>query len=173
VQVGSRPSALKQRHCARGSGGGRPHLSNLCILPAWTRSLISPAAETIPRIFRIMDTSAVTARTLQEHQIRRSGQVVQNRSLRSVRWADIPVLSTCVGRCPAAWLQCWLQSHRNGAAPRPSAFQAGHIPSWRRLCVSYLPSSVAANCRWSLLLLSPLLSIRLRGLSLTVVSDLR
>ena len=26
---------------AHGSGGGRPHLSNLCTLPAWTRSLIS------------------------------------------------------------------------------------------------------------------------------------
>jgi hypothetical protein len=53
------------RTCAHGSGDGRPHLSNLCILPAWTRWLISPAAETIPRIFRIMDTSAVTDRTLQ------------------------------------------------------------------------------------------------------------
>jgi hypothetical protein len=48
-----------------GSGGGGPRLSNLRILPAWIRSLISPAANIIPRIFRIMDTSAVTARTLQ------------------------------------------------------------------------------------------------------------
>jgi hypothetical protein len=48
-----------------GSGGGRPHLSNLCTLLAWTRSLISMAAEIIPCIFRIMNTSAATARTLQ------------------------------------------------------------------------------------------------------------
>jgi hypothetical protein len=31
-------------------------------LPAWASSLIAPAAETIPRVFRIMGTSAVTAR---------------------------------------------------------------------------------------------------------------
>ena len=59
----SAPSRI--RTCAHGSGGGGSHLSNLCILPAWTRWLISPAAETIPRIFQIMDTSAVTDRTLQ------------------------------------------------------------------------------------------------------------
>ena len=34
-------------------------------LPPWTRSLIPRMAKIIPRIFRIMDTSAVTARTLQ------------------------------------------------------------------------------------------------------------
>ena len=47
---------------AHGSGGGRPHLSNLCILPAWTRSLIFPAADIILCILRIMDTFGVTAR---------------------------------------------------------------------------------------------------------------
>ena len=71
-----------------GSGGGRPHLSNLCIVPAWTRSLISAAAETIPRIFRIMDISAVTARTLQGMARVRSGQapvwpLVSDRGVRS------------------------------------------------------------------------------------------
>ena len=45
--------------------------------------------------------------------------------------------------------------------PRLSAFQAGHIPSWRGLCERYALSPVAAACRWSLLLLSPLLSPRL------------
>jgi hypothetical protein len=59
------PAPSRIRTCAHGSGGGRSHLSNLCILPAWTRSLISPAAKVIPGIFRIMDTSAVTACTLQ------------------------------------------------------------------------------------------------------------
>jgi hypothetical protein len=33
--------------------------------PAWTRSLSSPVAAPIPRIFRIMEPSAVTARTMQ------------------------------------------------------------------------------------------------------------
>ena len=64
--------------------------------------------------------------------IRRSGQLVQDRPSPVVGWADIPELSTCVGRCPAAWQQCWQQSRRNGADPRPSAFQAGRIPSWPR-----------------------------------------
>ena len=44
-----------ERTCAHGSGDGRPHLSNLCILPAWTRSLISLTVKIIPRIFRIME----------------------------------------------------------------------------------------------------------------------
>lgn len=51
--------------------GGLAHLANFCILPAWTRSLISPAGEIIPRIFRIMDTSA--ACTLQGMARVRSG----------------------------------------------------------------------------------------------------
>jgi hypothetical protein len=38
--------------------------------------------------------------------MRRSGQALQDRPSRSVRWADIPELSTCVGRRPAAWQQC-------------------------------------------------------------------
>jgi hypothetical protein len=50
------------------------------------------------------------------------------------------------------------QSRRNGLDPRPSAFQAGHIPSWQRSRGRYVPSPLAAGCRWSLLLLSPLLS---------------
>jgi hypothetical protein len=79
-------SSMRSR--VHGSGGGGLHLSNLCILPAWTRSLISPAAETIPRIFRIMDTSAVTARALQGMARVRSGQapawpLVSDRSVRS------------------------------------------------------------------------------------------
>ena len=56
------------------SGGGRPHLSNLCTLLAWTRSLVSPVAEIIPCIFRIMNTSAATARTVQGMARVRSGQ---------------------------------------------------------------------------------------------------
>jgi hypothetical protein len=44
-------------------------------LPPWTRSLIPRMAKIIPRIFRIMDTSAVTARTLQGMARVRSGRL--------------------------------------------------------------------------------------------------
>ncbi len=63
-----------ERTCAHGSGGGRSYLSNLYILSAWTRSHISPAAETIPRIFRIMENAAATTLTLQGIARVRSGQ---------------------------------------------------------------------------------------------------
>ena len=53
-------------------------------------------------------------------------------------------------RRPGSW---W-----GGAVERPSAFQAGHIPSWRGWCERYALSPVAAGCRGLLLLLSPLLS---------------
>jgi hypothetical protein len=50
----------------------------------------------------------------------------------------------------------------SGAVARLSAFQAGHIPSCCGSCERCAPSLVAAACRWSLLLLSPLLSTRRR-----------
>jgi hypothetical protein len=60
----------------------------------------------------------------------------------------------CVGCSLAAWLQRWLQAWRNGADPRPSAFQAGRIPVGAdRASVHALPP-VAAARRWLLLLLS-------------------
>ena len=52
-----------------------------------------------------------------EHQIRRSGHIVQGRPLLVVGWADIPGLSTCVGRRRTPWLQSWLHSRRNAADP--------------------------------------------------------
>jgi hypothetical protein len=55
--------------------------------------------------------------------IRRSGQVVQDRPLRSVRWADIPELSARASRCLAAWQQYWQQSRRNGCDPRLPTFR--------------------------------------------------
>ena len=91
-------------------------------------------------------------------QIRRSGWIVQDRLLWSLRRADIPQLSVRDASCPTAWQQCWLQSRRPGADPRPSAFQAGHMPSWRGSCERCSLSPVAAGSRWPLLLLSPLLS---------------
>jgi hypothetical protein len=59
-----------------------------------------------------------------DHQIRRSGHILRGRPLRSLSWADIPQLSAWDAPCPAAWQQCWLQSRRPGADPRPS--QASH-----------------------------------------------
>ena len=94
--------------------------------------------------------------------IRRSGQIVQDRPSPVVGWADIPGLSTCVGCCPAAWLQSWLQSRRNGTDPRSAAFRAGHIPRWRGSYGCYALSPIAADSSWSLLLLSSLLSVRRR-----------
>ena len=55
--------------------------------------------------------------------IRRSGQVVQDRPLRSVCWADIPALSAQDRRCPAAWQQYWLQSLRSRYWSRLSVFR--------------------------------------------------
>src|SRR2546423_8107967 len=56
--------------------------------------------------------------------IRRLGQAVQDRLLLSVRWADIPQLSTRDRRCPTAWQQYWQQSRLNGTDPRPSGLGA-------------------------------------------------
>ena len=39
----------------------------------------------------------------EEHLIRSSGQVVQDRPLRFVCWADIPELSIRAWRCPPSW----------------------------------------------------------------------
>jgi len=62
---------------AHSSGVRLTDLANLCILPAWTRSLGSWAAEIIPRIFRIMKLP-VTAR------------LVQGMACRRLRW-DCPI----------------------------------------------------------------------------------
>jgi len=72
MTLGRPPHRARSGH-AHGSAGGLSDLANLYTLPAWTRSLIAPAAETIPRIFRIMDNSAATARTLQGMARVRSG----------------------------------------------------------------------------------------------------
>jgi hypothetical protein len=90
--------------------------------------------------------------------IRRLRHIVQDRPLRSVRWADIPQLSTPDRCCPAAWQQYWQQSRRNGLGPRPSAFQPGYLPSYRPSCGCRALSPVADGSGWLLLLPSPLLS---------------
>ena len=71
--------------------------------------------------------------------IRRTGQAVQARPLWSVRWADVPLLSTGDRRCPSAWHQLW-----SGFDPRP--------------CELSGRSSVAAAGRWLALVLPPLLA---------------
>jgi hypothetical protein len=150
--------------CAGGRGPPR-------LLPPRLPALPSPAPPCGDNEYRESVTRPVPRRPSSNLQIRRSGQVVQDRPSMVVGWPDIPELSTCVGCCSAAWLQSWLQSRRNGADPRPSAFQAGHMPSWRGSCGCYALSPVAAGGRWLLLLLllSPLLSAvclvpNLRGL---------
>ena len=57
--------------------------------------------------------------------IRRSGHIVQDRPLWSVRWADIPQLSAWDASCPAAWQQYWLQSRRWRLLRLPSAIPFG------------------------------------------------
>jgi hypothetical protein len=54
--------------------------------------------------------------------------------------------------CPEKW---WSGA---GSNRRPSAFQAGHIPSWHGSCERYALSLVAAGSWWLLPLLSSLLS---------------
>jgi len=77
-----------------------------------------------------------------EHLFRRSGHIVQDRPLQSLRWGDIPQLSVRDAPCLAAWLQSW----RPGADTRPSAYQAGHMPSWRGSCERNARSPVAGAC---------------------------
>ena len=89
------------------------------------------------------------------------GVGTSSRTVRHRSWAG-PIFQSCP-RASGAVQRLgtgWLQSRRNGADPRPSAFQAGHIPSCYGSCERYALSPVAAVCRWSLLLLSPLLSTR-------------
>jgi len=85
--------------------------------------------------------------------IRRSGQVVQDRLSPVVGWADIPELSTCVGCCPAAWLQSWLQSRRNGGHARGSGGGRPHLPNlfippaWTRSLVLRTPKIIPCMFR--------------------------
>jgi hypothetical protein len=62
------PRAVRSRLRRR-----RTKFFEFCILPARTRSVVSLAAESIPRIFRIMEASAVITRTLQGMARVRSG----------------------------------------------------------------------------------------------------
>jgi len=92
-----------------------------------------------------------------DHLIRRLRQVVQNRLLLSVRWADISQLSTRDRRCPAAWQQYWQQWRPNGTDPRPSA-SGRTYRQLARMVRALCGVAVAAVSNWLLLLLSPLLS---------------
>ena len=127
--------------------------------PTWTSGMSARCAVQDHPAYIPRQPRTTTESRTGDDLIRWSGRIVQDRPLRSLRWADIPQLSAWDAPCPAAWQQCWQQSRRPGADPRPSA-NAGHIPSWRGFCERYPLSPVAAGCRWSLLLLSPLLSTR-------------
>ena len=85
---------------------------------------------------------------------------------RSVRdLGRIPVGCSCPSGisegCSPGWLPAWLPSDGLAdrfARRRPSASQAGHIPSCDGSYACYALLPVAAACGWSLLLLSRLLS---------------
>ena len=104
------------------------------------------------------DPAPICGASTSEHPARlligKSRHIVQDGPLRSMRCTKIPEWSAWDRRCQAAWQR----SRRNGFDPRPSAFQAGHIPSWRESYESYAPSPAADDSGWLLLLLSPLLS---------------
>jgi hypothetical protein len=141
---------------------GGPVSLGICALRASTladlRCRMSASDRGIPLVAEANCTLIARVPRIPDLLIRRSGRVVQKRPLRSVRWADIPQLSTRGERRPAAWQQYWQQSRPNGVDPRPSVFQAGHISSWAGSRGCYWLSPVAVACRWLLLLLSPLLS---------------
>jgi hypothetical protein len=79
------------------------------------------------------------------------------RNLLSASHREIPVLTGVNGTLMAR--RTWPEPGRWPV--RPSAFQAGHIPSWRGSCECYALSPVAAVSRWWLRLLSSLLSAAL------------
>jgi len=148
------------------SRGGRHHQlgRSVCAAgqPAGTQVSWCTGLSGSDREFPALTGRSGTQRTracFGEHLIRRSGHVVQDRPLRPVCWTDIPQLSAWDASYPAAWQQCWQQSRRPGADPRPSAFQAWRRPSCRRSCECCAPLPIAAASRWLLLLLSPLLSV--------------
>jgi hypothetical protein len=110
-------------------------------------------------VLRVRRCTALNCNPNCNPQIRRLRQVVQDRLLPSARWADIPQMSTRDRRCPPDWQQYRQQSRPSSTDPRRSATEAGHIPSWRGSRECYGLSQVAAGSRWSLPLLSPLLSV--------------
>jgi hypothetical protein len=126
------PAGAPATYC---SGGRRPASGEL-VRPSSGHELASPGVTVSPPGLPLDRARACFG----EHLIRRSGHIVQDRLSWSVRWADIPQLSARDAPCPSAWLQSW----RPRAEPRPSAFQAGHIPSWRESCECYALSVVAA-----------------------------
>jgi hypothetical protein len=89
--------------------------SQSCLrLEGRTRTLSGPSPDLSPA-----RTLAPPSRR-EDLLIRRSEQVVPDRPSLVVGWDDIPELSTCVGRCSAAWQQCWQQYESPpGTFPRP------------------------------------------------------
>jgi hypothetical protein len=80
------------------------------------------------------------------------------RSRLSASDREIPVFTGVNGTLMAR--RSWPEPSR--WSYRPSAFQAGHIPSWHKSSERYALWPVAAGCHRSLLLLSPLLSPAMR-----------
>ena len=86
---------------------------------SWARTTPTPCprATTSPSPTRPRAVPRRPEMMIPDLLIRRNGRIVQDRPLRSLRWADIPQLSAWDAPCPAAWQQCWQQSRRPGADP--------------------------------------------------------
>ena len=121
----------------RAAAGAIPSILNV-VMPTQVALPLSqpvtrPAARLLPSRLRVLPsptppygdnadsvTPLVLRRPSSNLQIRRLRQVVQDRPLRSVRWADIPQLSVSDRRCLAAWQQHWQQSRLYDFDSRPS-----------------------------------------------------
>ena len=138
---GSRFLPQRRHVCVLGGGpqraGAIPSILNV-VMPTQVALPLSqpvtrPAARLLPSRLRVLPsptppygdnadsvTPLVLRRPSSNLQIRRLRQVVQDRPLRSVRWADIPQLSVSDRRCLAAWQQHWQQSRLYDFDSRPS-----------------------------------------------------
>ena len=82
-----------------------PAIGPTCLTAGWSMYGVSASDHNNPR----PSASSGTRRARHDPLICRSGHIVRDRPSPVVGWADIPELSTCVGRCPVAWQQCWQQ----------------------------------------------------------------
>jgi len=90
---------------------------------------------------RAVGTRRRQLRTRADPLIRSSGHTVQDRPLRSMRWADIPQL--CIGDrcCPPSGQQYWRQSRCSSPRPRlPAPYRR-----WKRALGRYLARRGSAS----------------------------
>src|SRR5262245_6598816 len=151
--------------CLAGSGPGPEQEGRATnSLPPSVRRLYAPRQPPATR------RKSHTAETQPSSLLTRSSMSGHPEPFRLVR--DLGRVPACCSRPSGIpedrsprWLPAWLAVAEDLAdrlaCCGPSAFQAGHIPSCYGSCDRYALSPVAAVGRWSLLLLSPLLSAQL------------